>query len=469
MLDMQTESTNGQCASFVDARDGDVVLTLRGYGVAFGERVVLSSIDLEVPSKGAFVLLGPGGTGKSTLLRTLAGFNANNPSLRTWGEAVYAGHALESQSTMLPSLVSQSARLMIASLLENLMNDFPQRHRYTPKQQRDLGVDLLEQAGLGDYVKKIDEPVVKLPLGIQRQVAMVRLAAANPPLLFADEPTTGISESEADTLLAFIAQEAEKRSMFIVLHNQEQASRLGGQVSLMAGGCIQESLPSSAFFTSPSTPAAQEFIRNGNCAVPAPGAEPETLDEEAPQAAPLPEPARRYVRAASGPRGFLWLRNGVLAGTPRPGIVVDLDEDLEALRRVGVTTLISLTQTPMDSSALARVGISHLSSPIPDMAAPGVEQAIELCQQIEAMIREKEVIAVHCRAGLGRTGTILAACLIWEGHTALDALERARRVNPNWVQSEEQARFLEEFARVVANRASSEKKAVSRKSLRRKS
>ncbi len=469
MLDMQTESTNGQYASLVDTADGDVVLTLRGYGVAFGERVVLSCIDLEVPSKGAFVLLGPGGTGKSTLLRTLAGFNANNPSLRTWGEAVYAGQALDSRSTALPALVSQSARLMISSLLENLMSDHPQRHRYTPKQQRDLGVDLLEQAGLGACVKKIDEPVVKLPLGIQRQVAMVRLAAANPPLLFADEPTTGISEPEADTLLAFIAREAEKRSMFIVLHNQEQASRLGGHVSLLAGGCIQESLPSSTFFFSPSTPAAREFIRNGNCAVPAPGAEPETLDEEAPQAAPLPEPARRYVRAASGPRGFLWLRNGVLAGTPRPGIVVDIDEDLEALRRVGVTTLISLTQTPMNSSALARHGISHLSSPIPDMAAPGIEQAIELCQQIEAMIREKEVIAVHCRAGLGRTGTILAACLVWEGHTALDALERARRVNPNWVQSEEQARFLEEFARVVANRASSEKKAVSRKSLRRKS
>ncbi len=468
MLDMTSTSAGTEGASSIESQDQSAILALAGYGVAFGDRVVLSSVDLEVPAKGVFVLLGPGGTGKSTLLRTLAGFNANNPSLRTWGKAVYAGKSLGPQSAELPALVSQSARLMIASLLENLMNDLPQRNRYTPLQQRDVGIELLDRAGLGEYGDRLDEPVVRLPLGIQRQVAMVRLAAANPSLLFADEPTTGISEAEADVLLDFIAREAEQRAMLVVLHNQEHARRLGGRASLMAGGCIQESLPSSVFFSAPSTPAAQEYIRNGNCAVPAPGAEPETLDEEAPRSAPLPEPARRYVRAASGPRGFLWLRNGVLAGTPRPGIVVDLDEDLEALKRVGITTLVSLTQTPMDSIALARHGIGHLSSPIPDMAAPGIEQAAELCQKIETMIREKEVIAVHCRAGLGRTGTVLAACLVWEGQSALDALERVRRVNPKWVQSQDQALFLEDFAHAVAKQALNSRKTTTRRTSRRK-
>ncbi|MDD4958907.1 MAG: hypothetical protein PHS51_06125, partial [Gallionella sp.] len=50
-----------------------------------------------------------------------------------------------------------------------------------------------------------------------------------------------------------------------------------------------------------------------------------------------------------------------------------------------------------------------------------------------------------CLAGMGRTGTILAAYLIWEGQSALDALETARSIEPRWVQSQAQVSFLTAF------------------------
>jgi len=56
---------------------------------------------------------------------------------------------------------------------------------------------------------------------------------------------------------------------------------------------------------------------------------------------------------------------------------------------------------------------------------------------------------MHCRAGLGRTGTMLAAVLIAEGLAALDALEAVRRVQPRFVQSQTQLDFLERFERFV--------------------
>jgi len=56
---------------------------------------------------------------------------------------------------------------------------------------------------------------------------------------------------------------------------------------------------------------------------------------------------------------------------------------------------------------------------------------------------------VHCRAGLGRTGTVLAAHLIWEGKGSLSALEYVRRIEPRWVQSEAQVKFLEAFSNKV--------------------
>jgi len=59
------------------------------------------------------------------------------------------------------------------------------------------------------------------------------------------------------------------------------------------------------------------------------------------------------------------------------------------------------------------------------------------------------VVAVQGYAGLGRTGTILAAHLLWKGMGFDNALEYVRRVEPHWVQSQSQVEFLREFAQRV--------------------
>ena len=61
------------------------------------------------------------------------------------------------------------------------------------------------------------------------------------------------------------------------------------------------------------------------------------------------------------------------------------------------------------------------------------------------MSRRGEVLAVHCLAGLGRTGTVLAAWLIYKGLTAAEALRRVRLVDPQYVQSTEQEEFLQRY------------------------
>jgi len=442
----------GVCPEVVPDRSvGENLLVLDGFGVAFGERVVLSSVTLTLPRRGVTVLMGPGGTGKSTLVRTIAGFNSANPSLRTWGDARYAGAALGDGER--PALVSQSARLMVASVFENLAHDLPGREHLTRMQQRNLIVDLLARANLAALTDRIDEPVARLPLGVQRRLAILRLVAAEPALLCVDEPTTGVDEENSRGILDFLRAESERRAVLVVLHNQQHARSLGGNTALLAGGVIQESQPTDALFDTPCTKAGHEFARNGTCAVPAPDADPAALDEQAEALPPLPEPACHYPSGSFGPRGFLWLKKGVLAGTPRPGIVADLDYDMRALRRVGVTVLVSLTLVPMEPRLLSEYGIRGVWSPIRDMGAPGLEQAREICRRIAGLVAQDEVVAVHCRAGLGRTGTVLAAYLIWEGRAALDALDTVRRVEPKWVQSDEQVAFLEEFAQFVANDA----------------
>lgn len=434
----------------------EALLTLRDYGVAFGEKIILNGVNLDIPERGLVVLLGPAGTGKSTLLRTLSGLNNANPSLRSWGEVDFAGMPLGQSE--LPALVAQKTKLMMASIRENIVNEMPERHTLDLSQQRDVAQRLLCKAGLDQLVDRLNDNAVDFTLGVQRHLAIARTVAANPRLIFVDEPTTGLKEEESQRLLDYLIQEAENRAVVVVVHNQKQAIKLGGHTALLAGGWIHEMQATKIFFTNPQSQAAKDFVRSGSCSVPSPNTPDEHLDDTvltgAPQAFERPkvsDAARTYKSDAFGPRNFLWLRKGELAGTPRPGLLIDLNYDLSALQRVGVTVLVSLTTTPIDPDALSEYGIKGIAFPIKDMGVPSIESAKKLCAQVNELIEQGEAVAIHCKAGMGRTGTMLVAQMIWEGETVLDALETARKIEPRWVQSDAQVDFLKEFALAVAD------------------
>ena len=426
------------------------VLELDNYGVAFGDREILTAVTLKVPVRGATVLVGPVGTGKSTLLRTLAGVNDASPSLQTWGTASYMAVPLGQQRR--PVLVAQKAKLMLASVRENIICELPERNNLNQAQQRDIAVRLLQGAGLEQLSDRLDDSVVKLPLGVQRHLAVLRAVAANPELIMVDEPTADIGDDCCARILRYLVQESERRALLVVFHNQKHARALGGQTALLAGGRIQEVNTTAAFFQAPQSDPGKDFVRSGSCCVMPPqdgevdaggGAEATATGASGQKHESLPK--RRYVSDAFGPRNFLWLKPGLLAGTPQPGLFVDLDYDLAALQRVGVAVLVSLTEKPLDAAALQPYGIEGIWFPIEDMGCPQMPAAAALCAQLEQHMVNDRPVALHCHAGMGRTGTMLAAQLIWEGATALDALESARRIEPRWVQSEQQVDFLANF------------------------
>ena len=427
------------------------ILALRDFGVAFGDRVVLNAVNLEIAGPGVLVLMGPVGTGKSTLVRTIAGVNHAVPSFRTWGKADYAGVPLGTQQA--PALVAQNARLLMSSVLENIVSDLPERNQLTLSAKREIGKKMLVEAGLEGLLDDLDRPAVELTLAVQRHLAIARTVASNPMLLCVDEPTANLEREESLPLLRFLRAQGKQRAVIAVSHNQQDALELGGRTALLAGGAIQSCAPAQQFFEQPASAVVADFVRTGSCSLPSPGAKPEEVDESMLPLLPvIPEAARNYVRESLGPRGFMWLKKGLLAGTPRPGIVQDIDYDIEALKRVGVTTLVSLTTQPVDPALLERHGIRGLWMPIKDMEAPAVEAAEQMCRQVSGLMTNGHVVAYHCRAGLGRTGTMLATHLIMEGKSALQALESVRRIEHRWVQSDEQVRFLERFSEFVSSR-----------------
>nr|WP_245587348.1 ATP-binding cassette domain-containing protein [Comamonas composti] len=151
------------------------------------------------------------------------------------------------------------------------------------------------------------------------------------------------------------------------------------------------------------------------------------------------------VPASRGPTGFAWLVPGRLGGTPWPGVVHDMDSDLQALRRCGITVLITLTEKDLPQEPLQRHGLRNLHLPVYDHEPPTVAQIQMLLARMSAMLRAGEVLAVHCLAGIGRTGTVLAAWLVREGLTAAEALRRVRLIDAKYVQSEAQETLLHDY------------------------
>lgn len=153
------------------------------------------------------------------------------------------------------------------------------------------------------------------------------------------------------------------------------------------------------------------------------------------------------------PDGFSWIVPLKLAGCAQPGLLRPIDYDLDLLAQVGITMLLTLTETDLDQAALTRNRLRNIHFPIYDREAPSITQAYMVSKRIQRAMDQGERIAVHCKAGIGRTGTILACWMIHQGGVgAQGAIERLRSIRPSYVQSREQEEFLYAFEQDILSR-----------------
>lgn len=144
----------------------------------------------------------------------------------------------------------------------------------------------------------------------------------------------------------------------------------------------------------------------------------------------------------SQPRGFTWIEKGQLAALARPAA----PEELDWLRRQGIDLLISLTEDPPNQRWVNDAGLLPMHVPVIDMEAPTQEQ-LDRCVSSIVKANERNMgVAVHCGAGLGRTGVVLACYFVMKGLTAENAIARVRRLRPGSIETEDQEQAVKEFA-----------------------
>jgi tungstate transport system ATP-binding protein len=210
---------------------------------------LINGINLRLTAANLTVIMGQNGAGKSLLLRLLHGLLTP-----TTGEIFFGGEPLDDHVRAQQAMVFQRPVLLRRSVGANL--DFVLRLRgEASASRRD---SLLDQVGLLDKEK---QPARLLSGGEQQRLALARVLALEPKVLFLDEPTASLDPAST-LMIEEIARSVQRQGAMVVFvtHDLGQARRLADDIIFLHRGRVEEQSPAEPFFENPKSDVAKAFL-----------------------------------------------------------------------------------------------------------------------------------------------------------------------------------------------------------------
>lgn len=240
----------------------NVLLDVRGLKKYYrnGEVKALDGVDCTIRAGEVVVIIGPSGCGKSTFLRSL-----NMLEIPTAGEILFEGVKINDPKTDVNrhrqkiGMVFQQFNLFNnLDILNNLTLAPMKLKKISRADAEKSAMALLERVGLADRAQMYPS---QLSGGQKQRIAIVRALAMQPDVMLFDEPTSALDPEMVGEVLEVMRELAHSgMTMVVVTHEMGFAREVGSRVIFMEGGKIVEENEPNAFFASPKSQRAQDFL-----------------------------------------------------------------------------------------------------------------------------------------------------------------------------------------------------------------
>lgn len=216
-------------------------IEISGLYKSFGSKKVLDGIDLTIEAGQSLVVIGGSGTGKSVLLKCVLGLmQPDKGSIKIDGQEVTTLSRKDRQDIMrkFGMLFQGGALFDSLPVWENITFALLQNKQVNKEEARALAEEKLKAVGLKPEVALLSPS--ELSGGMQKRVALARAIAANPEIIFFDEPTTGLDPIMADVINLLIVKCSKDlgATTLTITHDMASVRRIAHRVAMLYDGKI---------------------------------------------------------------------------------------------------------------------------------------------------------------------------------------------------------------------------------------
>lgn len=242
-------------------------IRLEHLGISFAEREVVRGLDLHIPSGSIYAIIGPAGSGKTSVLRTINLLSVDIDGARISGRVLLDGHDVlragvdRSALRRRIALVFATPQPLPGSIYANLTFG-PRLAGTTARADLDRLVESsLRKAELWDEVKdRLHGSAFALSGGQQQRLCIARALALDPEVILLDEPCSGLDPISTFKIEEMMRSLKPHLTWVIVTNNTKQAARVSDRAAFLLSGELVEDAATNRLFTAPRDPRTADYV-----------------------------------------------------------------------------------------------------------------------------------------------------------------------------------------------------------------